>query len=146
MLLDNMDIYVVLIGSHQDKIKADKILNSVMRKDRLINVTGMLDLKELPALIRRLSLFIGVDTGISYMADALSIPLINIAGPADMEDQRPTGKNVTIIQKQLPCVPCSHSFKAPYDCKLDTKECIKSVSAEEIYSAAKNLLQLRNSV
>jgi len=141
MILDNMDIYVVLIGSHQDKITVDTILNLVMRKDRLINGAGMLDLKELPALVRRLSLFIGVDTGITYMADALSIPLINIAGPADMEDQRPTGKNVVIIQeKDLSCVPCSHAFKATYNCKNGSRACIIEVSADGIFKAAKTLL------
>ena len=84
-----------------------------------------------------------MDTGITYMADALSIPLINIAGPSDMKDQRPTGKKAVIIQKtDLSCVPCSHTFKSPYYCKINTRECINSVSVDEIYINAKKLLSL----
>ncbi|GER93555.1 glycosyltransferase family 9 protein [hot springs metagenome] len=141
MLLDNMDIYVVLIGSTQDRNAADVVLDSAAHKDRIINAAGMLNLKELPALIGRLSLFIGVDTGITYMADALNIPIINIAGPSDMQDQRPTGKNAVIIQKtDLPCVPCSHSFRSPYYCKINTRECIEKVEVREIIDAVKNFL------
>ncbi|MEM3369883.1 MAG: glycosyltransferase family 9 protein [Candidatus Micrarchaeia archaeon] len=139
MLLDDIDAYVVLIGSEQDKNTANLILDATSKRDRIINATGKLNLKELPALVERLSLFIGVDTGITYMADALNIPLINIAGPSNMEDQRPLGEKVFIIQKNLSCVPCSHSFKAPYKCKIHNRSCIETVTTEEIYNAVKKL-------
>lgn len=141
MLLDEMDLYIVLIGSDQDKSVARIISEMVIKKDKVIDAAGKLRLKELPALIERLSLFIGVDTGITYMADALSIPLVNIAGPADMEDQRPTGDKVVIIQKQLPCVPCSHAFKAPYDCKNGSRACIISVPVDDVVGAAQKLIK-----
>ncbi len=143
MLLDNIDAYVVLIGSEQDKNTANIILDAASKRDRIVNATGKLSLKELPALIERLSLFIGVDTGITYMADALSIPLVNIAGPADMEDQRPTGNKIVIIQRRdLSCVPCSHAFRSPYSCKLNTRGCIESVTVNDIAEAAEILMEL----
>ena len=75
------------------------------------------------------------------MADALSIPLINIAGPSDMKDQRPTGKNAVIMQKtDMPCVPCSHTFKSPYYCKINTRGCIESIKAEDIFKISKAFL------
>jgi ADP-heptose:LPS heptosyltransferase len=145
MTLDDIDADIVLVGSEHEIKAADTVLQTVGKKDRIINAVGKLRLKQLPALIERLSLFIGVDTGITYMADALSIPLINIAGPSDMKDQRPTGKNAVIIQKtDLPCVPCSYTFKSPYYCRIETRECIESVSPEEIYHAAKKLLSEHN--
>jgi len=140
-LLDDMDVYIVFIGSVQDRNIANIILNSINKKDRVINAVGNLNLNELPALLERLSLFIGVDTGITYMADALSIPLIDIAGPSDMNDQRPLGVKSIIIQKDLPCVPCSHTFKAPYSCKLGDRRCITLVSISEIVENARELLK-----
>jgi len=101
---------------------------------------GNFNLAELPALIERLSFFIGVDTGIIYMADALNIPLVDIAGPSDMEDQRPTGKKVVIIQRNLSCVPCSHSFKAPYSCRYGHKECITSITVEEVFTGVSRFM------
>ena len=142
MILNDIDAYVILIGSEQEIKTGDIVLETVKKKDRVINAAGKLHLKELPELIEKLSLFVGVDTGITYMADALSIPLIDIAGPSDMKDQRPTGKNALIIQKSdLPCVPCSHTFKSPYYCKINTRGCVESVTADEIFKEIKALLQ-----
>jgi len=132
---------VVLIGSEKDKDVADEILKSILYKDSIIDAVGKFSLQELPALIERLSLFIGVDTGVIYMADALNIPVVDIAGPSDMEDQRPTGKRVTIIQKKdIECVPCSHTFSAPYECRYGHRECIVSVSIDDVFDSAKRLL------
>ncbi|MBI4843562.1 MAG: glycosyltransferase family 9 protein [Nitrospirae bacterium] len=141
IILERTGAAVVLIGSVSDIESAKKISGSVSDKERVINAVGKLELDLLPALIKRLSLFIGVDSGITYMADALSIPLINIAGPSDMNDQRPLGANAVIIQNKLPCVPCSHAFSSPYTCRLGTRECVTSVSAEEIFSAVEKLLR-----
>jgi ADP-heptose:LPS heptosyltransferase len=136
LLTESMDSYIVLIGSGQDVSAAGSISDAVVNKEHIINATGKLSLAELPGLIERLSLFIGVDSGITYMADSLSIPLINIAGPADMQDQRPVGNDAIILQKKLECVPCSHAFKSPYECQRGDRACIESVSIEEISSAA----------
>ncbi len=144
-LLSNRDCMVLLIGSSEDRAVSEKILAGSAHKDRIINMAGNLGLAELPALLEQLSLFIGVDSGITYMADALAIPLINIAGPADMEDQRPTGEQAMIIQEGLSCVPCSHAFKSPYHCSLSTRQCIQDVSVDQICSLALNLLSGDNS-
>ncbi len=140
ILVDNTDRHIILVGSKHDVESANKIFALVGKRDRIVNTAGTLSLSELPALLERLSLYIGVDSGITYMADSLLVPLINIAGPSDMQDQRPTGDQTVIIQKKLACVPCSHTFKSPYTCRLGTRECIADVSADEIYSAAINII------
>lgn len=140
MLLDNIDAYVVLIGSEQDKNTANIILDAASKRDRIVNAAGRLSLKELPALIERLSLFIGVDTGITYMADALSVPIIHLAGPIDVSEQRPTGKNVKIIQQKISCSPCTYVFKTAHTCKTGTKECIEKINIEEIVDTARKIV------
>ena len=140
MTLDDIDADIVLVGSEHEIKAADAVLQTVGKKDRIINAVGKLRLKELPALLERLSLFIGVDTGIIYMADALSVPIIHLAGPIDTSEQHPVGKNVKIIQYKLPCVPCTYVFKATYNCKLRSRECINTIKTEDIVNAAKNLL------
>lgn len=140
LLLDNLDAYLVLIGSSHDSNTANMVLDLVSKKHRVINAIGRLSLSELPALIERLSLFIGVDTGITYMADALSVPIIHLAGPIDISEQRPIGEKVFIIQNKLPCLPCTYVFKAAYTCKMNTRECIKMIKIEEIVDAAKKII------
>ncbi|MBI5048351.1 MAG: glycosyltransferase family 9 protein [Deltaproteobacteria bacterium] len=139
-LVSELNAYIVLIGSEKDQDVADKIFKTIMRHDKVINTVGVFTISELPALIESLSLFIGVDTGIIYMADALNIPVVDIAGPSDMEDQRPTGRKIVIIQKNLPCVPCSHTFKAPYECRYGHRKCITDITVEEVFQGASKLL------
>ena len=137
ILLDSTDVSIVLIGSSQDRNSSSLILKALGKRERILDATGELSLGELPALIERLSLFVGVDTGIVYMADALSVPVIDIAGPSDMEDQRPTGAKSVILQEKIQCVPCSHAFHAPYACMRNTRECIQLMSVREICYAIK---------
>lgn len=139
-LISNLNTGVVLIGSGADKNIAREILKMSENKNSIMDSTGVFSLNELPALIKQLSMFIGVDSGITYMADTMSVPLINIAGPSDMSDQRPLGKNSIIIQKDISCVPCSHVYRAPYSCKRGDRICITSVSVSEILEAVRKLL------
>ena len=137
ILLDTPDISVVLIGASEDSAAASMIVDSLGKRESIVDATGKISLGELPALIERLSLFVGVDTGIVYMADALSVPVIDIAGPSDMEDQRPTGEKSRILQKKIQCIPCSHAFHAPYACLRTTRDCIQLMSVREICYAIK---------
>lgn len=140
-LLNSFDVYIVLIGSADEKQTAAAVINSSTNKEKIIDATGCLALSELPALLERLSLYIGVDTGITYMADAVNIPIVHIAGPIDTSEQRPAGKNVKVIQHELPCVPCTFVLKAAYTCKDGTRRCIKVVTAGEVLKASEELLE-----
>ena len=139
-LITELNVCIVLIGSEADRDVSDRILKTTEQRDMIIDAVGKFTIGELPALIQKLSLFIGVDTGIIYMADALNIPLVDIAGPADMQDQRPTGKKVVIIQKKLSCVPCSHTFKAPYECRYGHRKCITDITVEEVFEGVSRLM------
>lgn len=139
-LIAERSAVVMLIGSEKDRDVSDKILKIMRRRDAVIDAAGKFTLAELPALMQRLLLFIGVDTGVIYMADALNIPVVDIAGPSDMADQRPTGGKVVIIQKNLPCVPCSHTFKAPYACSYGNRECVTDITVEEVFQGVSKLL------
>jgi ADP-heptose:LPS heptosyltransferase len=132
--------FVVLIGTGGDKDAAARILAAVKAPERVIDTCGQLDLAELPALLGRLSLFIGVDSGITYMADAVAVPIVLIAGPVNPMEQRPTNSPTVILRKDLPCAPCAHVFRAPYHCAVGTRACIEDVAADEIVQAARRLL------
>jgi heptosyltransferase-2 len=140
MILEHLPVQIVLIGSEGDKPTSRRIRDQVPCKDHVLDAAGLFNLKEIPALLARCALFIGVDSGITYMADALSIPVIDIAGPANMIDQRPIGVKAIIIQKQLPCSPCSHVFRTPYHCRMKTRECISRVSIAEVVERAGELI------
>lgn len=131
---------VVLIGTGGDQDEAARIRARVRAPERVIDTCGRFELTELPALLERLSLFIGVDSGVTYMADAVGVPIVLIAGPVNPMEQRPTHSPTIILRKDLPCAPCAHVFRAPYHCAVGTRACIESVAADEIVQAARQLL------
>lgn len=138
-LLENSNNGVVLIGAASDHGQGDEIMRC-LADDRVVNSAGMFSLAELPALLTGLALYIGVDSGITYMADALEIPVVDIMGPADADDQRPMGTQAAVLRSRAPCAPCSHAFLAPYRCATGTRECIAEVDPSQIADFALSIL------
>ncbi len=131
---------LVLIGSSVDRSQAQEIAHR-LPAEAVIDACGAVGIAELPALLRRLAVFIGVDSGVTYMADAADVPLVSVAGPCNMEETRPLGKQVILLQRaDLPCAPCAHIFHAPYTCRVGTRACIKEIAAADIAGAALTLL------
>lgn len=132
--------HLVLIGSVDDQAQAREIAGQ-LPPDAVIDTCGTVGIAELPALLRRLAVFIGVDSGVTYMADAVGVPLVSVVGPCNMRETRPLGKQVILLQRaDLPCAPCAHIFHAPYTCRVGTRACIQEISATEIAGAALTLL------
>ncbi|MBI1921526.1 MAG: glycosyltransferase family 9 protein [Geobacter sp.] len=140
-LLDELGGSIVLVGSEHDRRAADTVTALLGKRQEVVNAAGLFTLAELPALIERLSLYIGVDSGITYMADALAIPLVHLSGPIDTSEQRPYGKRVETVSYRLECVPCTYVFDAAYECRTGTRECIGLVRPEDITAAAVSLLK-----
>ncbi len=130
LLARNPELRVVLIGGDADREQAGAVMAAVADPERLIDTTGRFALAELPALLARLSAYVGVDSGVTYMTDAVGIPLVSVAGPCNMAETRPLGRHVVIIQRELPCAPCAHIFHAPYRCRTGTHACTKEVAGE----------------
>lgn len=130
---------LVLIGTDADRAAAE-ILLARLPAGRAVDTTGQWALDELPVLLGALDCFVGVDSGATYMADALGVPVVDFMGPADADDQRPIGRQAVVIRSAEPCAPCSHAFDAPYACRLGTRACIEGISATEIAQAVRALL------
>ncbi len=140
-LFDQISWTFVLLGSLNEYEVGDYIVKRIGDHDRILNLCGRFSLAEMPAVIGRLALVIGVDTGLIYMADALGIPVIDIAGPCNMNDQRPTGRSSVIIQNsEIDCVPCSHTFSTPYSCKMGHRSCVTSITVKDVLPKISSLL------
>ncbi len=138
---------VVFLGSEKEQAAGEALRASLHSDKRVLNLSGAFSLEDAPAVIKRLSLVIGVDTGLIYMADALNVPVVDIAGPCDTADQRPMGANALIVRKNdLACIPCSHTFSVPYECWHKHRRCITEITVDEVFKAGlKALLSAGNS-
>jgi len=131
---------VVLIGGAKEAALAAKLAQT-HQTDRLVNTAGEISLADLPALLEQLVVFVGVDSGVTYMADTLGIPMVYLPGPANPRDQGPIKAQRITLEKPLPCAPCSRVFVTPKTCATGTHECIEAFTAADIHCAVLRLLK-----
>ena len=128
-------ISAVLSGEYQILFVGKGDLPENMYGKNLINKTN---LRELCAVLSRCSLLITGDSGPMHLADAVDTPLLALFGPTTKEwGFFPVGENAHILQKEMPCRPCSLHGKQ----KCRQKEsCLEKISTEEIIAHAKKIL------
>lgn len=131
---------LVLSGTADDRETAQELLRQLPAA-RILNTTGLFTLSQLPAVLTRLDCFVGVDSGATYLADAVGVPVVDFMGPADADDQRPLGPDAFVIRSAEPCAPCSHAFDAPYQCRLGTRACIGNAPVVVLAEAVKALVR-----
>lgn len=81
---------VIIIGGPKDKEKVGKTRSYLNPQTKITESTDF-NVDELKALMAKLHLFISVDTGPIYIAEAFDIPTVDITGPIDEKEQPPQG-------------------------------------------------------
>ncbi|MCX7626057.1 MAG: glycosyltransferase family 9 protein [Candidatus Sumerlaeaceae bacterium] len=93
-----------------------------------------LDLPKLAALLERLALFIGNDTGVTHMAAAVGTPTVAIFGPMDWNVTHPWSARSIVVRRSPPCAPCFLR-----ECPLDHR-CMLDIAPTDVVDAAHRLL------
>lgn len=135
-LVKELKAKIIFIGPLDDKIIIDKV-----RADMKNKAIRSIDFKvnELPALLKKLKLFISVDIGPLYIAHTVGTPVVDILGPCSPNDQPPTDRISEIVQKDIYCVPCSFVFPGARHCKEGHFRCIKEITVDDVFKAVKKL-------
>ena len=107
-LLERYSAKVAILGSKKDEARIDIFLrrfntNPQMNTNPRIFKAVDFSLEELPSFMKRLNLYIAVDTGPIYIAHALKVPLIDIVGPVDPREQPPKDeRSIQVLPGNLP--------------------------------------------
>lgn len=88
---------IIIVGSKNDLIDSQKMFSFIKNKKEVISFVGQLSIDELKALISKLKLFVSVDTGPVYIAEAFDTPTIDIVGPMDEKEQPPIGAKHKVV-------------------------------------------------
>ncbi len=142
-LIEEKNAKIIFIGSADDRSRIEKVQK--MMQNTSINTSGRFKLSELPALLKKLKLFISVDTGPLYIADTLGVPVVDIVGPVDVNELYPLNTQSRIVQKKIYCVPCTYMFYVPRFCKEGHLRCLKDITPEEVFDAAISLINTNSS-
>lgn len=137
MLLDH-GANLVFTGSAEDQADIASILRQ-LPKDRALATAGRTTVREMAAVLRKLDLFISVDTGPAHMAAALAVPLVVLWGPAIYEQVRPLSPVSPIRILRIPpqCAPC-YGTERKKTCKRNV--CMENITPDLVLAAARDLL------
>jgi len=141
-------VEIVFIGGPGDKALAQSLASelSEAQRARVIDNVGHYKLYELPAQLKQLTLLVGVDSGVTHMADALGVPIVCVAGPVDLQEVYEPGCNRCQLTAAIPCYPCSTVFNTPSQCHTGDLACLKQLDAGQVVQAAQRLLEAKRPV
>lgn len=96
---------IFIIGAMNDRAEVAEMIHCLNKETRVINLLDKLNLDELKAFMSNLNMFIAVDTGPIYIAEAFGVPTVDITGPIDENEQPPismTNRIVNIKNRKKP--------------------------------------------
>lgn len=136
-LVKELGAEIIFMGASSDKMSISQVQSKMTQKS--IDASQSFSLAEVPVLFECLKMFIGVDTGSLYMANAMEVPVVDIAGPIDIYEQPPLGDKCEIVQKKMACVPCSFIISPARFCKQGHSRCINEISVNNVFEAVVRL-------
>ena len=126
----------VLLGSPDERA----VCASIARHCRCnpIDVAGRTGLREMTAILSCAAVVLCHDSAPMHLAAARQRPMVCILGPTSPARTGPYGTDATILQADLPCVPCY--LRRLSQCRLDHR-CMRDISAAEVRRAVATALQ-----
>lgn len=141
LLIEKKGAKIIFTGSADDRPTVEKVQK--MMQNKSITAAGFFQLYELPALLKNLKLFISVDSGPLYMANALGTPVVDIGGTGDIREQAPTGNKCQIVLKNT-----DHHFYFFLDfisrsIREKYARHLQEITPEDVFEAATKLIETK---
>lgn len=136
----SQEIPVVVIGGSRDREEVWDMMRAVERPQGIVNALERFSIDELKALIAQAGLFIAVDTGPVYIAEAFGIPTVDIAGPMDENEQPPRGERHIVVVPPSPRTPQLHIMNARVYDKGEAYRQVESVTPSMVIEACEKLI------
>jgi ADP-heptose:LPS heptosyltransferase len=139
-LLAAFGIKVVVVGGKEDHQQGEVITGGGLG----LNLAGLTSLSETAAVIGRSSLLLSGDSGVLHIAVGLGKPTVSLFGPGRALKWAPQGDGHLVIDKRLPCSPCTTFGNTP-PCPDDAR-CMREISVDEVANAITMLLTSVNAM
>lgn len=134
LILKCPDHKFVLLGGPEDSFIEDI---QAVAPERVLNLAGKCSLMVSSAVVQHSKILIANDTGLLHVAEQLGKPTIALMGPAPFGfPSRPLTK---ILERNLPCRPCSKHGQGPCVNKKQFQECLVDIKPEEVAQHLKAL-------
>ena len=96
-----------------------------LMKEPAVIMAGKTTIRQFLALIKRCSLYVGVDSGAMHAAVAFGLPVVALFGPAIRTWVSPYGQPQGIVGLDLPCAPCNKK-------RCKDKACMRGITPDMV--------------
>lgn len=132
--LNQAGFMTIVIGGAAERESGDQIVAGGIG----INLAGSTSVAETAALIDASQLLVTADSGMLHLAVALDKPSVSLFGPGRQKKWAPRGDRHVVLNKQLPCSPCTTFGDTPA-CR-DAARCMREIGVDETFNAVMMLL------
>ena len=127
---------IVFFGSKKD-LKNTKKITKYLKKSKVKNLCGKLNLIEVAAHLKKCKIFIGNDSGLMHIASAMDIPTLGLFGPSLDSRYSPKGNNAYYIRTKK----SFHQLTGAKNFDWDTKKnLMTSLSVNSVFNKIKKIL------
>jgi len=105
-------------------------------KKSTVNLCGKMSIHDSTALINKMNLVIGVDSGLLHIAASLKIPAVGIYGPMNPKKWLLRGAIHRSLYLDLSCIPCG--LRKP--CHFD-RACLKDIKPELVIQTVEEMFK-----
>lgn len=127
-LLTAFGITVVVVGGNEDHEQGEAIVAGGG-----LNLAGRTSLVETAAIIDKSVLLVSGDSGVLHIAVGLGKPTVSLFGPGRARKWAPRGEHHIVINKELPCSPCTTYGTTP-PCPIKA-QCMRDITVDEVFNA-----------
>jgi heptosyltransferase-1 len=121
-------------GNQQEKMRAERLATNP-----LVKVLPKMTLSQIGKVIAQAKACVSMDTGLSHLAAALSIPTVTLYGATDSGIIGASGKNQLHLQSTLACAPCSKK-----QCKFPSHSlnppCMAELTPDRVFNQLMKIL------
>ncbi len=132
---------VFVIGGPRDKDEVREMLENLSPDIKVIDMSMKLSIDELKAFMSKMDIFVAVDTGPIYIAEAFGVSTVDIIGPMDEREQPPVGPKHRVIYIKARKAPALHIMNARMYDEKEARRQIEEITPEMVISEIDNIIQ-----
>jgi lipopolysaccharide heptosyltransferase II len=123
---------IVLLGDGRER----ELVRNLMHAPRVVDLVGVLSLRESASLIYRSAVVIANDSALMHLAHELGRPVVSIFGPTSHDKYWQAAANRKLVRQNLACSPCEKA-----QCQIEYRKCLDDLPARDVIQAAEELMK-----
>lgn len=128
--------FVVILGGFDTLAAAHRIAGNHDPR-YVLNLAGKTSLAQTAGILQHASLYVSSDTGALHIAYGVGVPTVHMFGSGIMEKWAPPGRRYVVVNKGLPCSPCTrYGFTPP--CPYGVA-CMDAITVDDVIHAIQDV-------